>query len=195
MKKSEVRQEIFKKRQELSENEIEALSRQVFCRIKQYISSLEQKDSYDMEIFSYASYAHETDTWEFIRECLSKNKRIALPRVGRDGYSMNFYYINSLKDIKSGYKNIPEPSEECILADREEGSKNRVILVPGVAFDKSGNRIGYGKGFYDRYLAAHTFKKTVGVAFEFQIFDKIEYEENDIRLDAVITEKQRYEKR
>lgn len=187
MKKNKIRKKIFQKRQEISEEEVKLLSRKVFFNVKKYLLDIE-KDT--MDLFAYFSCNHEVDTREFLCERFSERKQAALPRVGSDGYSMDFYYIHSLADIEEGYKGIFEPKKSCVKTDNE---KNRIILVPGVGFDRQGNRVGYGKGFYDRYLEKYKFQKTIGIAFEFQMFDSIEYTENDIRLDVVITEAKIYE--
>lgn len=188
MKKKEIRQEVFGKRQEMSEEEIKALSQRVFFNVREYLSGMKKERA---DLFAYFSCNHEVDTRDFLCEWLLEKRQAALPRVGSDGYSMEFYYINSLTDTEEGYKGIFEPKKSCMRVDDSKNSG--IILVPGVGFDRWGNRVGYGKGFYDRYLAKHCFQKTIGIAFEFQMFDRIECEENDIRLDVVITEKQIYE--
>lgn len=195
MKKSEVRKEVFRKRREISDEEADRRSRKVFGLVREYISDLEKEEIFVTEIFAYASYNHETDTRAFIRECLEKKIRVALPRVGKDGCSMEFCYIESMEDVESGYRGIPEPSDRCRRAEEVSDSENRVILVPGVGFDKTGNRVGYGKGFYDRYLAGHSFRKKIGIAFGFQIFEEVESGADDIRMDVVVTEKEIYGKR
>lgn len=187
MEKSQIRKSVFQKRREISDEEVKELSRRVFLNVKKYLFDIEKEKA---DLFAYFPCNHETDTREFLGGYLSENKRTALPRVGSDGYSMDFYYIHSMEDIEAGYKGIFEPKKDCVKAD---SSQSGIILVPGVGFDRQGNRVGYGKGFYDRYLGKHQFQKMIGIGFEFQIFDRIEYEENDIRLDAVITEKQIYE--
>lgn len=187
MEKNKIRKEIFQKRQEISEEEVKILSKRVFFNIKKYLMDIEKEMT---DLYAYFSCNHEVDTREFLYEWFSEKKQIALPRVRSDGYSMDFYYINSLTEVEEGYKGIFEPKKSCIKADKD---KNKIILVPGVGFDRQGNRVGYGKGFYDRYLRKNNFQKIIGIAFEFQIFDSIEYNENDIPLDAVITEKQIYE--
>lgn len=189
MEKHKIRKEIFQKRQEISQEEVKILSRKVFVNVKKYLLNIEKETT---DLFAYFSCNHEVDTTEFLCERLSQNKQTALPRVGSDGYCMDFYYIDCLADVEKGYKGIFEPKKSCVKV-KADNSKNRIILVPGVGFDRRGNRVGYGKGFYDRYLEKHNFQKTIGIAFEFQIFNSIEYMENDIRLDAIITEEQIYE--
>ena len=159
MEKNRIRKEIFQKRREISEEEVKILNRRVFLKIKNYLLRIEKETA---DLFAYFPCNHEADTREFLCEWLSEKKRVALPRVGSDGYSMDFYYIDSLEDVEKGYKGIFEPKKTCIKVDN---STNRIIL----------------------------FQKKIGIAFEFQIFDSIVYEENDIRLDAVITEEQIYE--
>jgi len=104
---------------------------------------------------------------------------------------MDFYYVNSLNDLTKGYMGILEPdiiNKALLPVDEYSG----LCIVPGVAFDKNCNRIGYGKGFYDRFFSVYKIKN-VGLAFECQIVDKIQSEENDFSLDLVITEENKYD--
>ena len=102
---------------------------------------------------------------------------------------MKFYYITSLNDLTAGYKGIPEPGLYC-----EPAAENRqkIILVPGVAFDINGNRTGYGKGYYDRYLSKHSNLIKIGAAFSLQVVDSIDADEFDIPLDYIVTENNIY---
>lgn len=181
MKKEEVRQIVFRLRREMTDEEVAQRSRDVFFNVEAYLK-WENLD----HIFLYASYNHETDTTEFIEYCLKKGVTLALPRVCSNKQDMEFYFISSLRQVEAGYRGIPEPKAGL---KRAVPTQETVILVPGVGFDVFGNRTGYGKGFYDRYLKKYPFVKKIGVAFEGQLFDKIDCMENDIPMDAVITEK------
>ena len=77
-------------------------------------------------------------------------KEVAVPRVDGDGI-MHFYYLRSLKDLEPGAFGIMEPRADCRICETEEG----LLLMPGVAFDEQGHRVGYGGGYYDRYLEKH----------------------------------------
>ncbi len=135
-------------------------------------------------IFLYCSYHSEAETAQLLEAILLQGKQAAVPKVlsGR----MQFYQIHSLNDIETGYKGIPEPKGDGEILIPE---KDDLMLIPGIAFDKEGYRMGYGGGFYDRYLAEHLVScKKIGVAFSEQIYEQIPREWYDVRMDAVITE-------
>lgn len=134
-------------------------------------------------IFVYNSVNNEVNTNELINHAKKCGKTLAFPTVIGD--EMLFYRIDNEKDIKEGYMGIKEPiPSKDRLVDCNEG----LIIVPGVAFDKKCNRTGYGKGFYDRYLARHRGLIKIGLGFSFQIFDELKTDGYDIPLDYVITE-------
>ena len=187
MNKSEVRKKIFQIRRKISDEQVTDNSRKIFETVKEYLSHAEQYGKIK-EVYAYASYQHEVDTWEYIKDCMEHGWKVALPRVAVDGVNMDFYYIQGRDDIVSGYKGILEPASYCEKADETRNTDERILIMPGVAFDRKRNRAGYGKGFYDRYLEKHEFACKIAVAFEFQIFDEIECESRDIRPDLVITE-------
>jgi 5-formyltetrahydrofolate cyclo-ligase len=98
---------------------------------------------------------------------------------------MKFFYITSFEeDLEDGYFGIREPKE--IHPAKEE---NALLLMPGVAFDEARHRVGYGGGFYDRFLEAHPGMVTVALAFEFQVKEEVPFEEFDIRPSRIVTEK------
>jgi 5-formyltetrahydrofolate cyclo-ligase len=135
--------------------------------------------------FPFVSYGTEVDTIQMIHQVLQEGKKkVAVPRV--QGEEMTFYRITSLKDLAKGYQGILEPvTQSCMTA--AEG----VLLLPGLAFDRQKNRVGYGGGYYDRYLARYQTEKlvTVALAFDFQIVDAIEAESFDVRPQWIVTEK------
>ena len=193
MEQNEIRKVIFEKRKQWSDEQIKIKSRKLFENLKKFledrgINLLEQ------EIFLYASYRHEADTWEFLGECLKKKIPVALPKIAEDRKHLDFYYIASEEDLERGFMGIMEPKTDCRPADYAEGAEHRMILVPGVAFDHHCNRIGYGKGYYDRYLASHDFAVKAALGFEFQIVPDIHPNATDIPMDAVATHERIYTK-
>ncbi|SHJ90649.1 5-formyltetrahydrofolate cyclo-ligase [Hespellia stercorisuis] len=134
------------------------------------------------DIYCYASYQTEVDTYGIIEYALSREKRVAVPRVTGDG-TMEFHYIQSVSDLSPGYQGIPEPVKRD-PADTPEG----LVIMPGVAFDAEGHRVGYGKGFYDRYLSAHPNYRRIAVAFESQMFDEIPADAHDLCPEYILTE-------
>lgn len=158
------------------------------------------------EIYCYASFRDEVSTAGLMELAWKAGKRIAVPRV-MDSLQMEFYYIESLKELQPGYQGILEPeidlSKKAIpvevsrkaggLADRrglhEKSNRDILMILPGAAFDRMGNRIGYGKGFYDRYLQRFPGCCRMGLAYSVQCVNEIPAESWDIRVETVITEK------
>jgi len=138
-------------------------------------------------IFLYASSLQEVSTIELFKASVQNGKRVAYPRVTGDG-SMEFYEVTELSQLKEGYRGILEPSVECPLADFFPD----VIFVPGVAFDLGFMRMGYGKGFYDRYFERYAKElqnaQLVALAYRVQVLDEIPADEHDKRMDIIITE-------
>lgn len=157
--------------------------------ITEKLISLEIISKYDT-LLLYNSINNEVDTKELMNYAKKCGKTLAFPTVVGD--EMLFYRIDDDKDTKEGYMGIKEP---IVFDDRLIECQNGVIIVPGVAFDKSCNRTGYGKGFYDKYLNKHTELIKIGLAFSFQIFDELKTDVYDIPLDYVITEESIYIRR
>ncbi|MCF0134860.1 MAG: 5-formyltetrahydrofolate cyclo-ligase [Lachnospiraceae bacterium] len=136
-------------------------------------------------IFLYCDVRGEVSTDELIRNCLEgpKTRHLALPRV--EGDRIRFYEIASREQLIPGAMGILEPMGEASADDLYPHS---MMVVPGVAFDKDLHRLGYGGGFYDRYLAEHPGHVTVGLGFEFQVVPAVPAETHDRALDMVITE-------
>lgn len=140
-------------------------------------------------ILIYMHYGSEIRTDTIIESALSMGKRVFVPRV--DGKEMDFYEIHGVEDCAAGYMGIPEPVQSAgKLVFPTEIKKDDILMVlPGLVFDEAGNRIGYGGGFYDRFLSVHPECNKIGVAYEFQCVDQIIPEENDIPVDGIVTEK------
>ncbi|MDF2868792.1 MAG: 5-formyltetrahydrofolate cyclo-ligase [Anaerocolumna sp.] len=179
MIKEEIRQVIRRQKASLSKDVIDlqsSLIREQFLALKEYKES--------SQIILYAAFNQEVNTLPLIRQALLDGKKVALPRVMKD--NIEFYYISSLTDLAESSFGIPEP-EPVDKLEWEKGSN--LILVPGLAFDKQGNRIGYGKSYYDRYFGAHreSFLK-ICFAYGFQVYEEIPFETHDVKIDILITE-------
>ncbi len=141
-------------------------------------------------VLSYVSFKSETDTHTLIEELLGMGIRVAVPKVNKD--EIEFYYIESLDDLTPGYMGIPEPAEYMSAwepQDESEGCHADMILVPGSVFDLMNNRIGYGGGYYDRFLSRYPGLYSIGLAYSCQITDKIPADAWDKPLDMVVTER------
>lgn len=173
MDKKEVRLYIKQEKVKLSVKEIEYYSNIVIDKLLN--SNIYQEIN---NIYTYVSYNQEIKTIDFIKQCFLDNKKVAVPKVDKN--VMNFHYINSFTDLKEGYYNILEPINENIAND-----ENVLFIMPGLAFDTSFNRIGYGGGFYDRYLDNHNKNNfiKIGLGYDFQLFFTQKYlEENDFNI-------------
>lgn len=138
---------------------------------------------YTEAIYCYVSVKDEVITYQIIEHALNCGKKVAVPKVLDK--KMEFYYIADLNDLKEGYWGIPEP----ITIGAPALDQEVFMVIPGLAFDHDFNRMGYGRGFYDRYLEAHTgihmFK--AAVAFDFQVIDQMEVMEHDKKVDCIVT--------
>lgn len=151
-------------------------------------------------VFIYADYNKEVKTKVIIEDALKSGKKVALPRVyshevGTDEKAsqyMKFHYISSLDDdLEKGYNGIREPKQDLPTADGD--TDKALMIMPMVAFDGERNRVGYGGGFYDKYLGSHNFVCRVGLAYDEQKVDVIDdKDEHDVRPDIIITQKNIY---
>ncbi len=134
-------------------------------------------------IYAYIPAKGEVDVTSLIEAAWRDGKKVAVPKVVEK--DLIFYYINNYDDLESGYFGINEPKAGLEVASCEDA----LLIIPGVAFDKDGHRIGYGGGFYDRYLEKHTGHFVMAPAYDFQVVDKIAVEEHDIGVDMVVSER------
>lgn len=138
-------------------------------------------------IYCYMSFKDEADTASIIDESLRLGKQVALPRVSGKR-KMEFFFISGQKDLVTGFMGIKEPAGYCLEASAP--SEDALVLLPGLAFDRSGARLGYGGGFYDTYLAKHAGCKKAALAYSAQIAPEIPTEPVDVKTDLIITEKE-----
>ncbi len=178
MDKKELRQIMRARRSQVSQTEFECCSKAVFDQFKIVL------DQFSVDtILLYHSTQNEIDTTRIFYEAKSRGLRVGYPKVFGD--TMRFFLVNNLKELKKGYMNILEPDpEDAVEIDPTYG----ICVVPGTAFDEKCNRIGFGKAFYDRYLAKHLQLIKIGIAYDFQVVECLISEPHDIVLDYIITE-------
>ena len=140
-------------------------------------------------IYTYVSMDNEIDTIMFIDYSLSLEKRVFVPRVS--GKDMEFYEISDISELNPGYMGIYEPD---INGKEPDYSRTGFMCMPGLAFDKSYNRIGYGGGFYDRYLSVENKLYKAALAYEAQLLESIPAQDGDVRPDMIVTEESIYRK-
>ncbi len=176
IEKKLLREETLKKRNSQSQYSIQNKSKKILDRATPIL-----KDA--KSIFTYISMNREVDTLNLIEKYI-KQKTIIVPYVKN-----RLIYVSELKDIndlKVGKYGILEPSQII----QPKTYEIDVSLVPGVAFDQKGNRVGFGKGYYDRILKKIKGIK-IGLCFDFQIKEKLPYSSHDVRMDTIITEKRK----
>ena len=175
MNKSELRRIIREKKRAMTEQQIVlAGSRlgELFAQCPQYQQA--------QAIYGYLPYNQEVRTIPMLERALAEGKKVAVPKMYGD--EMKFIYIEDLSGLENNSFGIPEPiADEPVAQD-----PNALILMPGLAFDRQGHRIGYGGGYYDRYLQQEPNHPTVALCYAFQMMDQLQTEEFDIPVDMVI---------
>ncbi len=140
-------------------------------------------------IFSYVNFRTEVETRPLLEKLLKSNKIVTVPVTRVKEKRLDVIKIKDLeRDLVPGYCSIPEPSEKQCKTNRIEPEKIDVILLPGSVFDTRCGRMGYGGGYYDRFLSAIPGATRIGLAFALQIVEKAPLQPHDERLDYVITE-------
>lgn len=153
--------------------------------IKEYFISL--KKSHNISVFLiYVSFRDEVDTKELIEYLLSSGGKVAVPRCYDNG-RMEFFVISSLENLRTSAYGILEPEDDERF--RVTDFENSLCIVPGLAFDSSGMRIGYGGGYYDRFLEKHENMISVGFCYDSLIEKSVLTEKHDRKVDYIITEK------
>lgn len=176
--KKDIRKFIYGKRKQYTDQEINVWSRIITDKV---IALDEFKNA--GRVMAYADYNHEVSTRYIIEEAWKQGKEVAVPRVS--GKDMVFIRLTDFSQLEPGYYGIPEPaSGEAV------DWHDAMMVMPGVAFDRENHRVGYGGGFYDRFLEKHPEITRVAVAFDFQIFQEVPIEPTDIFPQVIVTEKE-----
>lgn len=171
-----LRQQLIKKRSKLDHQTHTLLSRRVIDNLKCY-KFFQQAHT----IAVYLSFQNEVDTWQLIKEIIPF-KQVCVPVINESN-KMEFVFIDDLEHLSKNKYGIYEPISGRI-ADKDAID---LIVVPLVGYNDLNYRLGYGGGYYDRYLAQYTGKK-IGIAFQLQRTEKFVAEAYDVALDIIITE-------
>ena len=174
MKKEDLRKKYLNIRRNIDLSDKVEYDKDIFKKVINLQEYIESK-----LILTYVSLKDEVDTLKLIEYSLSIGKKVAVPKcIGKE---MKFYLIDSVSDLKEGDFGILEPINDNIL-DNFESS---ICVIPGICFDRKGNRIGYGGGYYDRFLSTYNGLK-IGITYKECICDKIDRDKYDVKLDKVI---------
>lgn len=178
--KKDIRKRVLDIRNSLSKRDWEEKSHIIIEKVTSHPIFLEAE-----EIYCYINFRSEVNTRNLIEQSWKMNKKVAVPKI--ENQEMKFYYISSWEDVSSGYWGILEPHTNQIA-----NGTSGCMIMPGAVFDKARNRIGYGGGYYDKYLKIHPSFKTIAIAFELQIENQIPCEEHDILPQLIVTEEKTY---
>ena len=175
MDKQSLRKKIREQKRAMTVEQIEAASQklgELFFASELYRNA--------KTVYGYLPYNQEVRTVPMLRRALEDGKKVAVPKVY--GEEMRFIYLTDLDRVELGYCGIPEPIDDGPVADDPAA----LVLMPGLAFDRAGNRMGYGGGFYDKFLAAEPGHPTLALCYEFQMVEELPREEYDIPVDCVL---------
>lgn len=175
MDKTALRRSIREQKRAMSESEIVSRSTELG---RLFAASEAYKKA--NTIYGYLPYNQEVRTVPMLEQAMKDGKRVAVPKCYGD--EMKFIFMDDLSKVEKGYAGIPEPIADEPVAD----DKTALVLMPGLAFDPQGHRIGYGGGFYDKFLAAEPAHPTLALCYAFQMLPELETEAHDIPVDYVL---------
>lgn len=175
MDKQQLRKAIREKKRAMTPEEIERRS-EILVRLFLETPAYRQART----LYGYLPYNQEVRTIPILKQALRDGKQVAVPKVYGD--TMNFILLEDLTQVAKGYAGIPEP----IADDPVAQDPAALVLMPGLAFDPQGHRIGYGGGFYDKFLAQEPEHPTVALCYDFQVLPHLDTQEFDIPVDLVL---------
>ena len=175
MEKTELRKWIRSQKRAMTPEQIETASR--ILADKFFATTYYQNAK---TVYGYLPYNQEVRTVPILQQALLDGKKVAVPKVYGD--TMRFIYLEDLLAVAPSDMGIPEPvADEPVAAD-----ETALVLMPGLAFDPKGNRMGYGGGFYDKFLAQEPGHPTVALCYEFQMVESIPTDDYDIPVNCVL---------
>ena len=188
--KNKIRKDLLKQRDAITpEQKIlkeSAIEERLFC-----LDAFKQATS----ILLYVSFRSEVDTRRYLDDVIKLNKKLVLPAVDSKHRKLNLYEVRDISELEPGYMGILEPRAidgmSVTLKDID------LVIIPGTGFDRNGNRLGYGSGYYDKLLSYESKQlsgvdkhiTTIALAFEEQVGDDIPAEPHDINVDMIVTDK------
>lgn len=175
MDKKELRRIIRDQKRAMTEEQIRDASARLGELFAQSAAYKEAKT-----IYGYLPYNQEVRTVPMLERAIRDGKKVAVPKVYGD--TMKFIYMEDLSQVAEGYAGIPEPVADGPVAE----DKTALVLMPGLAFTKSGDRMGYGGGFYDKFLAEEPAHPTLALCYDFQMVESLPTAEYDIPVDCVL---------
>ena len=173
--KAWLRDEIRHRKRAMSQEEIREKSGRLAAQL--YETSVYRNAR---SVYGYLSCNQEVRTMPILEQALREGKRVAVPKCY--GQEMKFIWLEDLTQVEKSPRGIPQPIADAPVAEDETA----LVLMPGLAFDEKGNRLGYGGGYYDRFLAGEPNHPTVALCYDFQLVETLETDEFDIPVDLVL---------
>jgi len=185
--KTALRQQAKEARSLLSPSQIAEHSKIISQRLLDLLNGFET-------VMVYASKAPEVETKDLIVDLNRRGVRVIVPIIERETCSLRLSYLLDPAVLLPSTFNVPEPVGHELPARPEEV---QAVIIPMLAFDAEGNRLGYGAGYYDRFLCRYPHPQKIGIAFSCQQAQSIPVDENDVKMDYIVTEKEiiRYNRR
>jgi len=181
--KDDIREEYKQRRREMTIEERHRRD-EAICRVAESLVSFR----YAEFVLLYAATEGEIDIEPVARLALEKGKKVLFPRCDKKTHTMTYHQVTSLEQLAVDSYGIPEPPTDAPIYCGEKETGSAVCFVPGLVYDKSGYRLGYGKGFYDRYLSAFSCC-TIGVVYSDYILPVVPRGRFDMSVDILLTEK------
>lgn len=183
MEKKLIREEVLAKRKKIGKENRDIYSKEILEKI---LSSSYYKNA--KTIMSFVSFSDEVNTHEFMKIAIEDGKRIVVPITFPKNHELKPSQLKAFNELEPGYYNILTPKEEFIrFIDPKEID---LVITPGVAFRRDGYRVGYGGGYYDRFLSKIPNTTTIAICFHMQIVENLPTDHYDIPVDYIYTEKE-----
>lgn len=176
--KKQIRNEIKKKRSQLSPNDRQIKDEQIYQSVVQSEEFIQASS-----ILIYINNGEEVSTTKIIQKAWELGKWVAAPKTKKQ--EINFYTFSAFSELKTGPYGILEPTDKELVE-----SQDALVIMPGVVFDYNRNRIGYGGGYYDRYLSSHNIFKSMALAYDCQLIKEVPHDEYDVKPNIIVTESQ-----
>lgn len=192
--KKKVRSRILAARDSMTREEHEDRSSKIRNHLLQ-LSMFRHRRARTLSVAAFAPFRSEVNIWPFLHRLWQEGVHVWLPKVEETTGDMQLYKTTSVYDLREGKWGIQEPNEE--LPQWDERVQLDVMIIPGVAFDLQGGRLGYGAGYYDRLFARMkdaqeqkntNFPPLIAPAFSVQVIDKVPCEAHDQKIDGIVTE-------
>ena len=172
--KQQLRQAIRQQKQAMAPEEIRRRS-EILCRLVLESEVYKRAGT----IYGYLPFNQEVNTLPLLQQALADGKQVALPKCREK--EMDFILLDDLSQVQASAFGAPEPAQDFPVAR----DSHALVLMPGLAFDAAGHRLGYGGGYYDRFLALEPEHPTIALCFAFQLLPRLETEPHDICVDTV----------